>query len=420
MAKADTEPQFKPDEFSRIFDEYRAKIEEITRRTERKLQSLDAPLEAAVTAGPLAGEDAGSPEETAAPAPPEPADDTSRDEEEDDEAGVIPGLMDEDDEADTIMPSFEPPVLLKRPIVKPGRQDRAKPPPEESAEILYEARKQAKRIIDEAEERVKKEARKKTQSQVDKIIDRAKKEAEDIVARARQSTEKDRNDAITTSKREAEQLIKEITEKARLETQSRSSQAIADAREKAQKIMADIIASSTEISRFITEIVERARKTIGEFETRLQTETGDLAKVIEETQVKLEEIAAAAREEETNPVIANPAKIKEVYKNPTLALHFLGQRTNGKNGNHALFTGQVEMKSSSAVDYQYLKNLKKYLVNNHGVKYLQEYASEKEMSVLFDIKEPLPLLDILRNVPLVEEVITGADDDVCIIFKNPA
>src|SRR3972149_4069313 len=137
MAKAETEPQFKPDEFSRIFDEYRAKIEEITRRTERKLQSLDVPLEAAVTAGPLAGEDAGSPEETAAPAPPEPADDASRDEEEDDEAGVIPGLMDEDDEADTIMPSFEPPVLLKRPIVKPGRQDRAPPPPARAAEILY-------------------------------------------------------------------------------------------------------------------------------------------------------------------------------------------------------------------------------------------------------------------------------------------
>jgi hypothetical protein len=79
----------------------------------------------------------------------------------------------------------------------------------------------------------------------------------------------------------------------------------------------------------------------------------------------------------------------------------------------------MEMKSISAeFDYQYLKGMKKYLVHIPNIKYLQEYASEKEMSVVFDVLEPLPVLDILSNIPLVDEVITRAEDDICLIFKK--
>jgi len=42
MAKQDTSTEFKQDEFSKIFDEYRAKIEEITRRSEKNLHIIEA------------------------------------------------------------------------------------------------------------------------------------------------------------------------------------------------------------------------------------------------------------------------------------------------------------------------------------------------------------------------------------------
>lgn len=417
MAKPETDSEFKNDEFSRIFDEYRAKIEEITRRTEKKLQSLDAAPGNVAGPDTKSGNNAAKSEEFTSEVPPEPA---IRDEPEEPEETVAQVQEEPLEEADEPEEIFTPvrPEPKKRAESKKERADAEQRPKEESAEILYEARRQAKQIISEAEETVKREARKKTQAQVDKIIGKAKKESEDIIARARQAADKEKDDVVATSKNEAEQLIREITDKCRQETQAQSSKAIAEVRDRAQKMMVDVIASTTEITRLVTEIVNRAKKTIGDFESQLQTETSELAKAISETQIKLEQITAAAREEEVKPVIPAPGKSRDVFKNPTLAVRLLGDNSNGKNGSHSLFSGRVEMKSSSAFDYQYLKNLKKYLVHIPSIKYLQEYASEKEMSVLFDIKEPLPLMDILNNVPLVEQVIAESDNDICIVFKS--
>ena len=49
MAKQQTDSPFNQDEFQRIFDEYRSKIEEITRSTGRNLESLERVIS---TAGP--------------------------------------------------------------------------------------------------------------------------------------------------------------------------------------------------------------------------------------------------------------------------------------------------------------------------------------------------------------------------------
>ena len=374
MAKSANESQFHNDEFTRIFDEYRAKIEEITRRTEKSFQSINVVPAAAADPNIAVEVEDAEPEGTLSPAQPEPD---------------------------------QKPIEVIWPSEK------------ESVEIIKEAKRKAQQLIAEAEAGIKKEARKKTRAQVDKIIGKAKKEAEDIIAKASQAAERERNDAITTSKSEAEQLLRDITEKCQQETREQASRVIAEAREKAEKIMDDIITSSREINHIVTQIANKARKTINEFEERLQEETSELTKAITEAQNKLEQVTMMGREEETVPV--PPVKSKEsreYYKNPALAVRLIGEKSNGKHGQQTLFSGQVEMKSSSAVDYQYLRNLKKHLVRIPAIKYLQEYASEKEMSVLFDVKEPLPLLDILNNVPTVDEVITETDDDICIIFKG--
>jgi vacuolar-type H+-ATPase subunit H len=373
MAKSANESQFHNDEFTRIFDEYRAKIEEITQRTEKSLQSINV-APAAANHGITVDVEDEKPEETISQVQPEPD---------------------------------------KKPI------EVIWPSEKESVEVIKEAKRKAQQLIAEAEASIKREARKKTRAQVDKIIGNAKKEAEDIITKAQQAAEKERNDAIATSKSEAEQLLRDITEKCRQETREESSRVIAVAREKAEKIIDDITTSSREINHIITQIVNRARKTISEFEESLQEETADLTKAITEAQKKLEQVTMMGREEETAPVLPVKSKeSRECYKNPTLAVRLIGEKSNGRHGHQALFSGQMEMKSSSAVDYQYLRNLKKHLVHIPAIKYLQEYASEKEMSVLFDVKEPLPLLEILTNMPTVDKVIAETDDDICIIFKG--
>ena len=185
--------------------------------------------------------------------------------------------------------------------------------------------------------------------------------------------------------------------------------------EKADKMTAEITTGSTEINRLVTEIVNKARNTINEFEERLQAETGELARAIAETQKKLAEATMTEPESVQEP----PAESREPYADPTLEVHLSDAKSNGNNGHRGLYRGQIEIRTiSSSFDYQYVKKLKKFLGNLPGIKYLQESASEKEMSVLFDFEEPLPLLNILRDVPQVDRVVTETDSDISLVFKS--
>jgi hypothetical protein len=122
---------------------------------------------------------------------------------------------------------------------------------------------------------------------------------------------------------------------------------------------------------------------------------------------------------EENPKTEFPGGYTEPNKSLTLAVHLLNNKPNGEYSNSRLFRGQVEMKSMSAsFNYQYLENLRKFLVDIPGIKYLQESASEGGISLLVDVKESLPLLDILSNMPLIDEVVTLTNDDMYLIFKD--
>ena len=107
----------------------------------------------------------------------------------------------------------------------------------------------------------------------------------------------------------------------------------------------------------------------------------------------------------------------EPKNKPTLSIHLLDNNHNGDN--NGLFHGKIEVKSvSAAFDYTYLKNLKKYLMHFPTVKYLQESASEKAVTMIFDITEPLPLIAVLHDMPLIQEVVFETDDNIWLIFQN--
>ncbi|MFA5309918.1 MAG: hypothetical protein WC370_10620 [Dehalococcoidales bacterium] len=311
------------------------------------------------------------------------------------------------------------PLPIARLDTPPAAAKAQAPLLKESEVIIKEAKRQAQRIIAEAEDIIKKESKKKTQSHVSKILEDARKEAEEIVGKARQSAEKEKAEAAAVLKQERELVTREITDKCTSESRQQAAQMLAEAREKSAALMQEILAEGTEIGRLMEEIINRTKNTMSEFETRLRSETGELAKSISQTQNKLMLLTAPPEKEAPKAEETATARSKEPIKNPAMSVRLLGEHTGDKNNGTGLFSGHLEMKSASAsFDYQYLKNLKKYLMHIPGIKYIQESASEKEVSVLFDIKEPLPLLDILNHVPIIDEVIVETDDEICLIFKT--
>ncbi|MCX7911497.1 MAG: ATP synthase F0 subunit B [Dehalococcoidales bacterium] len=371
MAKTESKPEIYRDEFARIFDEYRAKIEEISRRaaTNQFIQSNP------------------------------------------------PSILDED-AAETVAVAV--PRLLADLQVATGT---ARSLPEQEAErIIREAKRQAEQIIAQAEEKSRKEATKRTQAQVEKLLSKARRDAEEIVARAKQTTEAESQQIITQARQEAERLIREITEKVRQETRLHSAQVVAETRQKAERTVSELINGCREISQSVNTIVARMQKTVDELEARLQADVAELAKAIAETQSRLDRFTVTLQQE-TQEKEATPqmlAKTPRPAGPPKISLRILGARVNSERGGSFLVTGRVEMRSASAsFDYQCLTGIRKYLVSMPSIRYIQELVSEKEISALFEITEPVPLLDIIRRIPLVEEAVDGGET-ISITLKKPA
>ena len=373
MAKHQTDTQLKNDEFTKIFDEYRSRIEEITKKT----TDDEVP-------------------------PPK------------DESQYV--IDSDNQQSEEIIAKKQ----SESDIVRAEAEWQAN---KEATAIIKEAKLQAQQLLIEAEEIIKKEAKKKTQSQIEKIIEKSKKESEDLISQAREAAERERSELIANSKQEVEQLIKEITERCREESLAQSSQIIVEAREKAEQIISGVVTSSSELSKKITAIMKKTQDTVSELESEMKSEVGELTEAIAEAQHILEEATTSVflRGEtgvETEEAVATPSDEGTVIiENTVLSVRLMGEKSNGKKGGKPLFTGQVELKSVSSFEYRHLKELMNYLANIPGIKYVQENASEKEMSVLFNVKEPIPLLDIFSDIPLVDEVVEEGDG-ISLILKN--
>ena len=362
MAKQEAKTNLKSDEFTKIFDDYRARIDEITQKSSDK------------------------------------DDKTSK-------TNVKDVLDDEINKTKEAISKGQGDSDIFIDEIEWQANKRA-------AEIVKEAKLQAQRLIYEAEDKIRKEAKKKTQTHIDKIIEKSRKESEDIIERAREIAEREKHEAISTSKQELEKMIQEITEKAREETEAQSSQILLDARETAEKMVSDVVVNSKDISEKVMEIMNRTKNTVLRFQDELQGGLSELAEAVEDTQAMLGKMMSgiADKSETVSQTIHEPTNADvDLLENTVLSVKFLGGKSNGKKGDDPLFSGKVEIKSITSFEYRHMKDLMNYLVHIPGIKYVQENASEKEMSVLFDVKEPMPFMDILKDIPLVDKVIEEAN-----------
>jgi vacuolar-type H+-ATPase subunit H len=417
MPKQTDEIQVLSDEFSRIFEAYRARIDEITRHSQVNL-ALDVKAEPEPAVIAPQPESAAVAETITPPEPPAvepqqildailepvaaPGKSPSLSTEPAPEAAAVPLKPVELKPEPVLPPPPPPPIIVEPTVIK------------ESEVILRQARREASRIIAEAEESIKKDARKKTQAQVEKTLAKANREAELIVAKAARHVNEEREQIIAQMKQEAAALLKDITESCRRESRERSSQVIAETRDKAAKMITDVITASEEIGQQLNEIIARAKSTVAEFEEKMQAQTGELTEAVSAAHTRLITLTLPPREPEPEALPAG--KNKSPAKKPTLTVRLKDTRPDRKFFHTGLFCGEMEMSSSGGLDYKYVKDLKKYLALNSGVKYLEESASEKEFSMLFEVKDPIPLLDVLNRAPQVEQVLPQPNDDILVVF----
>jgi hypothetical protein len=141
----------------------------------------------------------------------------------------------------------------------------------------------------------------------------------------------------------------------------------------------------------------------------ISLEITELTKNMAEAEKKFQEIAAghiAAHEaEKAESQIAETENILDC-----LFVVLKEKKNKAAKGNNGHYSGEIELITLPAFDSTRMKNIKKYFSQISKIKYLGEKSSEEGMQISYNFKEPLPLLDILKNAPNVDQVIEEEDN----------
>ncbi|MFC1963832.1 hypothetical protein ACFLV1_00425 [Chloroflexota bacterium] len=284
----------------------------------------------------------------------------------------------------------------------------------EAGSIIREAKQQAEQIVSDAEERIKKEAKSRTNAEVEKIINHAREEYRAIIAKAHHDAEKQAKEIIGRAEQEKEKHIREAASKYEAEAQKQSDRTVAAAREQATRVVGDVSSGSADISRIIADIMTRTENLAAKFKEDLQVELGESTKMVAEARQKLERVVEEALvKTAAAPLPSGPEE--DPPQNAVLSVLLKGKRDG--NDDARLFNGQMEIRTLNSYNYLQIRKLRNFLVQVPNIKFVEEYASEKGTTILFEVKEPLPLLDILSKVPGVETTLADSDG-IRLVLKN--
>ncbi len=287
----------------------------------------------------------------------------------------------------------------------------------ESSKIISNAQYQAQQIISEAEGRDKKEAKKRTKLEVEELISKAREESNNIVSQARKAAEKEVSEMLDGSREEAERIVKDEVDKYRADAQAQLSNDIAEAQKKAKRVIDDGVAICTEVCELVKQIIQKTETIVDGFKNELQIELGELTRVIALAGKKMERLTTEANEG-TDIAPALPNINEKPNQEAVLLVQLEGEESGRSNGNDALFRGKVKLKAGSSCDYKQIRKLRDFLLQIPNIRFTGEFASEEETTISLEVQVPLPLLDILGNMPSVERVVTEGDGTKLILSAN--
>jgi F-type H+-transporting ATPase subunit b len=278
-----------------------------------------------------------------------------------------------------------------------------------SSEIIEKAQQKAKQVIQEAEESAKKEAKSRIKSQEEKILTQAKEEATSIITEARKNAEKETSEIIEKTKMEAQERFEEEIAKFRAEAQAQTTQIRIEAEKKAAELVDDIMKDNKEFNEMIIGITKKSETILEKLGSEMQVEAAEMTRRVVAARQKIEQkIAAFTGKSQAENVIQRINGNSN--KNSALWIILKGEQSEQSDGGGPLFKGQMELKTLSSIDYLLVRKLKGFLIQVPNVKYLGESASEEGTLLSFEMKEPLPIMDILSKIPWVENVETQGDN----------
>jgi hypothetical protein len=163
-----------------------------------------------------------------------------------------------------------------------------------------------------------------------------------------------------------------------------------------------------EVNEMIIDSIRNSEAILEKLRTELQEEIGDLTRNLMTARKNMEQGVTRFTEKTEEEIV--PQKIHgNMAKSSALWVSLKGEKSSQRDENHYLFKGQIELKTLATMDYRLVRNLRSFLSQVPNVKYLGESSSEEGTVLSFDIKEPLPLVDILNSIPIVEKLVPQGD-----------
>lgn len=292
---------------------------------------------------------------------------------------------------------------------------------DEAAYVVTDAKQVAQRVLEAAEENAKKEAKNRVKEEEDKLLDRARAEAGVIVTKARENADEILSDArkaaeretaeiIERSKKEAELLIQDEIEHCRQQAMAQSAQIKMKAEKDAEKLINDITDGGREVNESILMTLQNAETLLATFREEVQAELGELTKRIVASRNKLRGIASQFDQEEEDSGTSGETDGGNQKGSDNLWVYLNGEKSgNAENGRY-LFKGQIDLRTLSSFESALIKNMKKFLIQVPNVKYLGESSTEEGTRTSFELKEPLPLVDILGSMPSIRDVMPEGEN----------
>jgi F0F1-type ATP synthase membrane subunit b/b' len=279
---------------------------------------------------------------------------------------------------------------------------------QKASEMISRAKREAEQIVSDVEERTKAEAKSRVRKQEEKILARAREEADSIIVDARKDAEKETVGIIERTKQEAEQRVEEEIERVRSQARDQSNQIRIEAEKKAAKFIDKVIDDGNVVNEMVIESIKNSESLLERMTNDMQVEIGKLTKDLMTARKNMEQAVTAFSERSENAELFQSLR-KGLNKKLALWVTLKGNRTVVKDNGGFLFKGQIELKTLSTMSYALVKELKGFLTKVPNVKYLGESSGEEGSILSFEFIEPLPLLDILGSIPLVENVVEQGD-----------
>ena len=309
---------------------------------------------------------------------------------------------------------------------------------EEGARIITTAQQQAESTITEAERQVKEEAKKKTKQEVERLIQRGKEESAKIVRYAKLLAEKESDKVISKSRKDADQLVRDISKSARSEAQQEAARIITEAKQKATKITADAAKggkreweqqlakmvtevkqkSEREATQLPTEVSLRVEKIIDQAEKEVHAEFGESDRFIAEAREKLGQVTEDANEDTEEslehrsvPVSLPVAPAGEGTEMAATIVETKPDAAAASMADDMLCKGRIELEIMPPIDFVQIRNLADCLHQPPDIQLVGLYgswddkSSEAKNIAVVDVSQPIPLLRLLKEMPPVKSVV---------------